>query len=171
MDLSEDHGDALPLRDKGDLALQVQETCAARGLTLAVAESCTGGLLGGSLTALSGSSEYFLGGVIAYSNHLKSGILNVPIPLLESEGAVSGAVAQAMAKGVTVITGADCGISVTGIAGPTGGTPEKPVGTVWVGVHVPTASLSRLFNFAGDRDFVRRQAVEAALGLFLETVG
>jgi PncC family amidohydrolase len=170
MDLSEDHGDALPLRDKGDLALQVQETCAARGLTLAVAESCTGGLLGGSLTALSGSSEYFLGGVIAYSNDLKSGILNVPIPLLESEGAVSGAVAQAMAKGVTVITGADCGISVTGIAGPTGGTPEKPVGTVWVGVHAPSGTHSRLYNFSGNRDEVREQAVQAALDFFLEVL-
>jgi PncC family amidohydrolase len=141
------------------------------GLTLAVAESCTGGLLGGGLTALSGSSGYFLGGVIAYSNRLKSEVLNVPVPLLESEGAVSEAVAQAMAKGVCVVTGADCGISVTGIAGPTGGTPEKPVGTVWVGIHAPSGTHSRLYNFSGNRDEVREQAIQAALELFLEAAG
>ena len=159
------------MNDGRNSAQQIQELCVRRGLTLAVAESCTGGLLGGSLTALSGSSVYFLGGVIAYSNHLKSAILNVPDLVLESEGAVSRAVAEAMAKGVTIVTGADCGISVTGVAGPTGGTPEKPVGTVWVGIHVPTVSPSRLFNFSGDRESVRQQAVEAALEMFLETVG
>jgi PncC family amidohydrolase len=161
MDRVEDHGGYVPLnsgmgggrnrgRDLGKgLTQQVQELCLHSGLTLAVAESCTGGLLGGGLTALSGSSGYFLGGVIAYSNRLKSEVLNVPVPLLESEGAVSEAVAQAMAKGVCVVTGADCGISVTGIAGPTGGTPEKPVGTVWVGIHAPSGTHSRLYNFSG----------------------
>ena len=135
-----------------------------------MAESCTGGLLGGALTALSGSSGYFLGGVIVYSNQLKSRFLNVPEALLQSEGAVSSAVAEAMASGVSDVTGAHCGISVTGIAGPTGGTEEKPVGTVWVGVSVQAETVSRGYCFQGDRDSVRKQAVGAALELFLKTV-
>lgn len=157
--------------DEGkESAQKIQELCVRKGLTIAVAESCTGGLIGASLTALSGSSRYFLGGVIAYSNGLKSQMLNVPDTLLESEGAVSEAVAEAMAKGVAVVTGADCGISVTGVAGPTGGTAEKPVGTVWIAISAPADTVSRRYIFNGDRSAVRGQAVEAALGLFLETV-
>ncbi|MDF1535502.1 MAG: CinA family protein [bacterium] len=151
--------------------MKVQELCVRRGLTLAVAESCTGGLLGGSLTALPGSSGYFLGGIIAYSNRLKTDLLNVPADLLESEGAVSRSVAEIMAREVTVVTGADCGISVTGVAGPSGGTVDKPVGTVWIGIAVPAGTISRLYHFSGHRDEVREQAVAAALGLFLEIAG
>ena len=154
-----------------DRAKEVQELCLGKGLTLAVAESCTGGLLGGTLTALSGSSGYFLGGVIAYSNQLKSRFLNVPEDLLESEGAVSGAVAEAMASGVSDVTGAHCGISVTGIAGPSGGTEDKPIGTVWIGVHTTAGTISRLFTLSGGRNAVRESAVQEALELFLEAVG
>jgi PncC family amidohydrolase len=153
-----------------DQAQKVQEFCLRKGWSVAVAESCTGGLLGGSLTALAGSSEYFLGGVIAYSNDLKTSLLNIPSTLLDSEGAVSMLVVEAMAQGVAAVTNADCGISVTGVAGPSGGTPEKPVGTVWVAVSLPSGMTSRLYNFSGNRDEVREQAVQAALALFLEAI-
>jgi PncC family amidohydrolase len=153
-----------------DPAQKVQELCLRRGWSIAVAESCTGGLLGGSLTDLPGSSGYFLGGVIAYSNDLKTSLLNIPSTLLDSEGAVSRPVVEAMAQGVAAVTNADCGISVTGVAGPSGGTPEKPVGTVWVAVSLPSGTVSRLFTFSGDRRVIREKTVEAALELFLETV-
>jgi PncC family amidohydrolase len=154
-----------------DPAQKVQELCLRRGWSIAVAESCTGGLLGGSLTDLPGSSEYFLGGVIAYSNDLKTSLLNIPSTLLDSEGAVSMPVVEAMAQGVAAVTNADCGISVTGVAGPSGGTRDKPVGTVWVAVSLPSGTVSRLFTFSGDRGSVREQAVQAAMDLFLETAG
>ena len=147
----------------------IQELCIDRGWRLAVAESCTGGSVGARLTSVPGSSAYFSGGVIAYSNELKISLLKVPANLLETYGAVSGPAAESMARGAASIAGADCGISVTGVAGPSGGTPEKPVGTVWVGVALPSATTSRLFNFSGSRDEVREQAAKAALELFLET--
>ena len=149
---------------------RVQELCIQRGWNLAVAESCTGGLIGARLTSVPGSSAYFAGGVIAYANDLKQNLLNLPAELLESHGAVSGPVAEAMARGIVETASADCGISVTGVAGPEGGTQEKPVGTVWVGIAVPSGTTSRVFNFTGDRDEVREQAVQASLNLFLETV-
>jgi nicotinamide-nucleotide amidase len=147
---------------------RVQELCIQRGWNLAVAESCTGGLIGARLTSVPGSSSYFLGGVIAYSNELKEKFLNVSHEILEIHGAVSGPVAEAMAREVVETTGAHCGISVTGVAGPDGGTLEKPVGTVWVGIALPSGTTSRLFTFSGDRDEVRDQAVKAAMELFLE---
>ena len=148
---------------------RIRKICVQRGWKLAVAESCTGGLIGGRLTSVPGSSLYFSGGVIAYSNELKKNLLNVPAQLLESEGAVSGPVAEAMATGVAEATGAHCAISVTGVAGPDGGTVEKPVGTVWIGLTLPSGTTSRMYNFTGNRDEVREQAVNAALELFLET--
>ena len=147
---------------------RIHELCVLRGWDLAVAESCTAGLIGARLTSVPGSSSYFLGGIIAYSNDLKKILLNVPAELLDSEGAVSGPVAEAMARGVIAATGAHCGISVTGVAGPDGGTREKPVGTVWVGVSLPSETMSRQYNFTGNRDEVREQAVTTALELFLE---
>jgi PncC family amidohydrolase len=143
--------------------------CCSRGWNLAVAESCTGGLIAAQLTSVPGSSSCFTGGIIAYSNDLKVNLLNVPPVLLDSEGAVSGGVAQAMARGGVAATSADCGISVTGVAGPEGGTPEKPVGTVWVGIALPSDTFSRLYHFDGNRDEIRTQAVQAAMELFLET--
>lgn len=147
---------------------RILDLCAQKGWALAVAESCTGGLIGARLTSVPGSSVYFLGGVISYSNELKSSLLGVPDELLESEGAVSGPVAEMMALGVAAATGADCGISVTGVAGPDGGTEEKPVGTVWIGVALPSGTTSRLYQFTGDRQEVREQAAQAALQFFLE---
>lgn len=147
---------------------RIFELCVRRGWKLAVAESCTGGLIGARLTSVPGSSSYFLGGVIAYSNDLKKNLLNVPGELLDSYGAVSGPVAEAMARGVIAAAGAHCGISVTGVAGPDGGTLEKPVGTVWVGVAMPTGTTSRMYSFSGNREEVREQTVTAALELYLE---
>ncbi len=107
-----------------------------RGWKLAVAESCTGGLLGHWITQVSGSSAYFLGGVIAYANELKRDLLNVPQATLERYGAVSAPTAAAMAQGVRHLTGAEVGVAITGIAGPSGGTPQKPVGTVYLAVAI-----------------------------------
>jgi len=150
---------------------RVRELCAENGWTLSVAESCTGGLLGGCLTAAPGSSAYFLGGVIAYSNSVKSGLLGVPSETVRLEGAVSGETALAMARGVARITGADAGISITGIAGPDGGSPGKPVGTVWFAVVCPNGQTVRSFLFPGEREEVREQAVQTAIDLFLELAG
>ena len=147
---------------------RILELCVQRGWKLAVAESCTGGLIGARLTSVPSSSSYFLGGVIAYSNNLKKDLLNVPAELLDSEGAVSGPVAEAMVRGVIAATGAHYGISVTGVAGPDGGTLEKPVGTVWVGVALPSGTTSHMYSFTGNRDEVREQAALAAMELFLE---
>ena len=147
---------------------RILELCVRRGWKLAVAESCTGGLIGARLTSVPGSSAYFTGGVIAYSNEMKKNLLNVPPQWLDSFGAVSGPVAEAMARGVVAAAGAHCGISVTGVAGPDGGTVEKPVGTVWVGIALPSGTTSRQYNFTGNRDEVREQAVKAAMELFLE---
>ena len=147
---------------------RILELCISRGWNLVVAESCTGGLIGARLTSVPGSSSYFAGGVIAYSNDLKKNLLNVSAGLLESEGAVSGPVVEAMARGGIAATGADCGISVTGVAGPDGGTEEKPVGTVWIGVALPSGTTSRRYHFSGDREEIREQTVDASLHLFLE---
>lgn len=141
---------------------------ADRGETLAVAESCTGGLLAGAVTSVNGSSAVFRGGVVAYHNDVKVGMLGVRKEILEGAGAVSEPVAQWMAVGARNRLGADYGIGVTGIAGPTGGTAEKPVGLVYISVSSVAADVVRGFNFPGDRDRVRRAAVVAALHLLRE---
>jgi len=134
------------------------------GKSLAVAESCTGGLLAGAVTGVPGSSRYFLGGVVAYHNDAKAGVLGVPHPLIEAFGAVSGEVALAMAEGALARFDADVAIATTGVAGPGGGTRGKPVGTVWVAVAdrkgVRRANRHR---FGGGREEVRRATVRAAL--------
>jgi PncC family amidohydrolase len=147
---------------------RVLELCVKKGWKLAVAESCTGGLMGGRLTSVPGSSSCFSGGVIAYSNDVKMSLLGVPMGLIESEGAVSSLVVEAMAMGAVMAGAADCAIAVTGVAGPGGGTDEKPVGTVWIGVALPTGTTSRMYRFDGDREAVRQQTVDAALEFFLE---
>ncbi len=152
-------------------AAKVLEWCSRRGWSLSVAESCTGGLVGGCLTAIPGSSAVFVGGVIAYSNAVKENLLGVPPEVLHSKGAVSEETALAMARGVAKIFGSECGISVTGVAGPSGGTGEKPVGTVWFGAVSPGHELSRLGHFGGTRDHIREKSVQAALELILELLG
>ena len=133
--------------------------------TLATAESCTGGLLSERLTDVPGSSAYFRGGVVSYSNDLKSAFLDVPAELIEAKGAVSSEVALAMAEGVRRLTRSTLGLSVTGIAGPGGGTPAKPVGTVHIGLADEAGARERGFRFPGDRDRIRQQAAQAALDM------
>jgi nicotinamide-nucleotide amidase len=133
------------------------------GMTVSVAESCTGGLLGAHLTSQPGSSAYFLGAVVAYSNSVKREVLEVPPQLIEEHGAVSAQVALAMANGARKVIGSDLTISVTGIAGPDGGTDEKPVGTTYLGFAAPDTAITRPFHCTGSRAEIREQAVEAAL--------
>ena len=133
--------------------------------TIATAESCTGGLLAERLTRISGSSAYFLGGVVSYSNSLKSAWVDVPADVIESRGAVSSEVAVALADGIRRRTGATLGVGITGVAGPTGGTPEKPVGTVHIAIADASGSKERGIFFPGDRDRIRWQASQAALDL------
>ena len=148
--------------DDADLAAVVLERCRASGFKLAVAESCTGGLLGERITNVPGSSDVFLGGVIAYDNDVKRNLLGVQAEEIERHGAVSEAVALQMASGVREKLGADVGVSVTGIAGPGGGTTEKPVGLVWIAVHAAELKARR-FHVGGDRAEVRQRAAQAAL--------
>ncbi len=136
-----------------------------RQATVATAESCTGGLLAERLTRISGSSTYFLGGVVSYSNSLKSAWVDVPGDIIESRGAVSSEVAVALADGIRRRTGATLGVGITGVAGPTGGTPEKPVGTVHVAIADSAGSKERGILFPGERDRIRWQASQVALDL------
>lgn len=149
----------------------VAETLRARRETVAAAESCTGGLLGARFTARPGSSDYFRGGVVAYANEVKEGVLGVPGELLARHGAVSEEVAAAMAEGVRRVTGATWGLGVTGVAGPTGGSREKPVGLVYVGCAGPSGAHVVGDHFPGDRDSVRDWSVVRALHLLRERLG
>jgi nicotinamide-nucleotide amidase len=156
-------GDAVYGEDDIDLAAVVLELCRERRMTIGVAESCTGGLLGARLTAIAGSSDVVIGGVIAYANSLKTSLLGVPDGLLAEHGAVSEPVVRAMATGARAATGATIGIAITGIAGPSGGTEEKPVGTVWIASDLDGAVEARRMRLVGDRAEVRQRAAQAAL--------
>ena len=142
----------------------------ARRRTLSTAESCTGGLVGGALTALPGSSAWYLGGVVAYSNTLKIRLLGVPPALLEARGAVSPETAHAMAEGIRIATSADYAVSLTGIAGPDGGTPAKPVGLVYIAIASPAGTTVHEHHFPGTRAEIRAAATEAALRHLLSTL-
>lgn len=139
-----------------------------QGKTLVTAESCTGGGIGESLTAIPGSSQVYKGGVICYTNWVKSLILGVPAELLERYGAVSEETARAMALGVRKLLDADIAVSVTGLAGPGGDGCGHPVGTVYIGYADGKKTAVKGFLFTGNRDCVRRQAVRSALELILE---
>ncbi|HET7632237.1 MAG TPA: competence/damage-inducible protein A [Gemmatimonadaceae bacterium] len=152
-------------QDDADMAALVLDACRARGLSIAVAESCTGGMLGERLTRIPGSSDVFLGGVIAYANEVKSALLDVPAALIRAHGAVSEEVARAMAAGARQRLGAEIGIGITGVAGPDGGTPDKPVGTVWIAVDFAGDVRPLLLHSWGDRQEVRERATQAALNL------
>ena len=149
-----------------DLAEVVLELCRSGGLTLAVAESCTGGMLGERLTSVSGASDVFLGGVISYANEVKEQLLDVERNVLSAHGAVSLEVARAMAAGARRRTGAAVGVGITGVAGPGGGSPEKPIGTVCIAVDItgqePVAIRSQMI---GDRAEIRFRATQAALDM------
>jgi PncC family amidohydrolase len=139
-----------------------------RGLKLATAESCTGGLIGHRITNVPGSSDYYLGGIVAYANEVKIAQLDVPPALLARYGAVSREAVLEMAAGARRSLGADIAVSVSGIAGPGGGTDGKPVGTVWVGLSTPEGAWARRFSFPGDRRQVKAASAEAALQIVLE---
>jgi nicotinamide-nucleotide amidase len=143
----------------------VLDACRARGLTLATAESCTGGLVAARLTSVPGSSDVILGGVVAYANDVKTGELGVSAELLERHGAVSSEAAEAMAAGARARLGAGVAVAVTGVAGPGGGTEEKPVGLVYLHVQGPSGDLPRELNLPGDREAIRGRATAAALHL------
>lgn len=145
-----------------DLSAAVGRLLSERTLRLATAESCTGGWLGKRLVDVAGSSAYYLGGIVSYSDDLKVSALGVPPALLERHGAVSAEVAAAMAEGARATTGADLALSITGIAGPDGGTASKPVGTVFVGLAADSSSVRR-FQFASDRAGIRARSVMSAL--------
>ena len=147
-----------------DLAAVVLDLCRRAGLKLAVAESCTGGLIGERITDIPGSSDVFLGGVIAYHNDLKRDLLGIGEEDLRRHGAVSEEVVLKMAAGVRARSGAEVGIAVTGVAGPGGGTPEKPVGLVWIALDVAgSGARARRFQLIGDRLEIRQRAAQAAL--------
>ena len=141
---------------------------ALQGKTLVTAESCTGGGIGAALTAVSGSSAVYKGGIISYTNWVKENMLGVDAKVLQNEGAVSAPVAEAMAEGVRNRLQADVAVSVTGLAGPSGDDFGNPVGTVFIGYCDGKCCLSRRFLFSGDRESVRQQAVEEALKLVLQ---
>lgn len=152
------------------LLAQIAAALRARKQTLATAESCTGGLVGAALTSLPGSSAWYLGGVVAYANDLKLRLLGVAPELLAARGAVSLETATAMAAGARAATGADFAVSVTGIAGPAGGTKEKPVGLAYIGVAAPHGTAAFRHRFSGSRADVRAAAVEAALRHLLAAI-
>jgi nicotinamide-nucleotide amidase len=158
-------GDALFTKTGESMEQVVAQELTWHGATIAVAESCTGGMLGERLTRLPGSSSHFVGGVVSYGNELKSAWLDVPRALIDSKGAVSAEVAKAMAEGVRRRALTTLGLSVTGIAGPTGATDDKPVGTVHIALADAQQVEEKAFRFPGDRDRVRGQATMAALDM------
>ena len=142
-----------------------------KGLTLAVAESCTGGMVGAVITAVPGSSRYFAGGVIAYQNPIKRNILKVPQATLTRHGAVSGPAVTAMARGVQRLFNADCALAVSGVAGPGGGTRRKPVGLVYIAVTVKHGSVRVLkYQFKGSRGEIRNRALASSLKLLITSL-
>ena len=161
--LAREVDDALLGPEDTPLEALVGQLLKARGLTLAVAESITGGLIGHRLTNISGSSDYFLGGVVSYSNEAKHDLLKVPAVVLAEKGAVSAECAAAMAAGVRDAFHASLGLSVTGIAGPTGGSPEKPVGTVYFGLATPREVKTWYYLFHGGREGIKTLAAQTAL--------
>ncbi len=163
--LAELAGDAVyTTRDGDTLESVVGDLLRAAGATLTAAESCTGGLLAQRVTSIAGSSDYFLGGAVTYSNELKTQLVGVPAALIAEHGAVSEPVARAMAEGVRTHLGSDWGVGITGVAGPGGGTPEKPVGTVHVAVAGPRVGVEhRRLRLPGDRERVRQFSAQIAL--------
>lgn len=158
-------------RDSETLEDVVARALTARGLTLAVAESCTGGLLGHRLSSLPDSSSWFERGVVAYSRRAKVELLSVPDSVLRAHGEVSAPTAEAMARGVCAIASTPCGVSITGLAGPDGGTHAKPVGTVFVGLAVPGEVTARRFLFSGDRASIKWHASSMALDMLRRRLG
>jgi PncC family amidohydrolase len=151
-----------------ELAARLQAACTARGLTVATAESCTGGLVAHVLTEVPGSSAYLRGGIVAYADEVKRALLDVPSGVLTAHGAVSAQVAVAMAEGARARLGTDLAVAVTGVAGPDGGSEAKPVGLVYVAAAGADATTVRRFLWPGDRSANKRDSARAAIELLLE---
>lgn len=162
------NGAATDLADLVELARSVQARCVGRSLTVSTAESCTGGLVGHLLTEVPGASDYYAGGVVAYSDEMKRRALGVPGEVLARHGAVSAQVAVAMADGARGALATDLAVAVTGISGPTGGSAAKPVGLAYVAVADPEGHDVRRFLWPGDRTENKRDSARAALELLLE---
>ena len=148
--------------------VQIGHLLRKRELKLALAESCTGGQIGDRITNVPGSSEYFLGGIVAYAYEAKVALLGVSWDTLNTRGAVSQETVLEMARGARRALNADIAVSVTGIAGPGGGTPEKPVGTVWIGLVAKEGEWTRLFQFSGNREQNKISSANAALQMLLD---
>ncbi|GAB2744298.1 CinA family protein [Melaminivora jejuensis] len=149
----------------------ISDALLARGWMLATAESCTGGLIAAACTDRAGSSQWFERGFVSYSNAAKAELLGVPASLIETHGAVSEAVARAMAEGALAHSAAQASLAVTGVAGPGGGSPAKPVGTVWLAWSLAGRTHSEVQHFAGDRAAVRAATVRHALGRLASLLG
>jgi PncC family amidohydrolase len=156
-----------PELDLNGSAERLQAACLAAGLTVSTAESCTGGLVAHALTEIPGSSEYFLGGIVAYADETKRTALDVPAELIERHGAVSAQVARSMAEGARRRIGSDLAVSVTGIAGPGGGTDAKPVGLTYIAVDGPGGCEVRRFVWPHDRSGNKRSSAAAAIELLI----
>jgi nicotinamide-nucleotide amidase len=159
--------------DIAQLARETGAALTAKGITVATAESCTGGLLAGALTAIPGASDTFYGGFVTYANEAKIAMVGVPYALLREFGAVSKEVATAMAEGAMAAAGTHLGVSVTGIAGPDGGSKEKPIGLVFFAVSTTdgTRNLKKTFDPAWSRDEIRHASVIEALKLIKKAAG
>lgn len=150
------------------LEVRLGQLLSRKGLTMGTAESCTGGKIASLMTSVAGSSAYFVGGVVSYTNEVKHRVLGVSAEALERYGAVSQAVVEQMALGATRVLGCDCAVATSGIAGPGGGTPAKPVGTVWIAACRGERVRSACFHFGGDRLGNIRSSAGAALSMLLE---
>jgi nicotinamide-nucleotide amidase len=152
------------------LLQQLADIFQKKSWTLAVAESCTGGLLGDIITGLTGSSKFFHGGVIAYSNQVKINLLKVSSEFLKENGAVGPEVALSMARGIRKLLGSSVGVAITGIAGPGGGSREKPVGLVYIAVITPEVEVVERFAFSGKRHEIKTRAAETAVEMLIQAL-
>ncbi|NLI22182.1 MAG: CinA family protein [Clostridiales bacterium] len=152
------------------LAQAVVRTAVARGLTLGTAESLTAGLIAATLAGVSGASRALMGGIVSYDPRVKRDLLGVPQAVIDGDGVVSEPCARRMAEGARRALGVDIAVSATGVAGPTGGTPQTPVGTVWLGCATQGGTSAEVRRFTGDRQAVREQTVRRALELMLESM-
>ncbi len=150
------------------LEILIGDLLRARGLKLATAESCSGGLVGDRITNVPGSSDYYLGGVVAYAYDAKVALLGVSWDTLQASGAVSRETVLEMARGARKVLSADIAVSISGIAGPGGGLPDKPVGTTWIGLSAPEGDLARLYLFNGDRTQNKASSAEAVLQFLVD---
>lgn len=153
------------------LEVRLGQLLLRKGLTMGTAESCTGGKIASLMTSVAGSSAYFVGSVVSYTNEVKHQVLGVSSEALDRYGAVSQSVVEQMAQGATRVLGCDCAVATSGIAGPGGGTPAKPVGTVWIAACHGERVRSACFHFGGDRLGNIRSSAEAALSMLLELLG